>query len=267
MKEGDEALAQLRAERGVTLAEPTEAPIDTGPSATLSGEQRPGRPSPDPATDLPPERPTTTDRLKGLFGLGPKSEPTEPLAPTTERRPGRGRSSRVSVAELLSQGWASLGGLADRTPSTTRLADGTTPAGNCLRFQAPMAGEILDDTLKGTVIDRRVLQPVSRSVGKIDVVISMAAPPAIVYGIQAHPERAPALVPLLYAAISRSLPQYVEAMKKVNRKMEQRAAAAADLFIEGMPEGADPVQFIIDQMFGGMIRFDGAPVPQTVEVS
>lgn len=109
------------------------------------------------------------------------------------------RAPRVPVDRLVSRGWEMLAGLAARVDP---------PLGRCLDMQAPVAGLILEDVVRGTAVDR-VLQPVARAEEKAEKVLALAAPPMIVLGLeaaQALPEdqrrmREAILLPLLQESL------------------------------------------------------------------
>jgi len=88
---------------------------------------------------------------------------------------GKKHHPRVRVDGLISRGWDVLGGLATRVDP---------PLGRCLMMQAPVAGLILEDVVKGTFVDR-ALQPVARAEDKAEKVAALVAPPLLVAGLEA----------------------------------------------------------------------------------
>jgi len=94
-------------------------------------------------------------------------------ARTTAGKPKK-KHPRLSVAPLIGEFWAVLGGIAGRVD---------VPLGRCLQMQAPVAGEILEDVVKGTVVDG-VLQPIARAEDKAKAVAALALPPALVVALE-----------------------------------------------------------------------------------
>lgn len=137
---------------GVTVADfpPDE---DEAAAGGVPAERAPRKPR---ATRKP-----LTERLKAARGKAkakPKGKP----------RP------RVPVDRVVGMVWEALGRMF--TPLSA-------PTGRCLQLQAPVAGLILEDVVKGTVADR-VLQPIARAEEKGKKVFALAAPPAIVLAIE-----------------------------------------------------------------------------------
>ena len=135
---------------GVTVAGPLpgDAEPDTdGPPA----ERRPRKP---PATRKP-----LSERLRAARGGKPKRKVKHP---------------RVPVDRVVGVVWEALGRMF--TPLSP-------PTGRCLQLQAPVAGLILEDVVKGTVADR-VLQPLARAEEKGKKVLAVAAPPMLVLALE-----------------------------------------------------------------------------------
>jgi len=163
---------------------------------------------------------------------------------TAEKRPKSG-GRRASAAQSIEDVWSGLGGLAVRSGSHA-------PLGRCLQWQAPVAGEMLDEAVKGTAIDRLVLQPISKGRGRFDALGAVFGPPLIVLAIERNPQNAEMLIPALKASIRNSLPLMVPAIKKVQAREAAAAEAARELFPDLAP-GEDPVDAIISMMFAGWI--------------
>jgi hypothetical protein len=90
--------------------------------------------------------------------------------PATPRR----RVPRVPVDHLVAEFWALLGGVAQRVD---------VPVGRCLSMQAPVAGLIMEDIVKGTMVDR-ALQPLARVEDKAKAAGALILPPLLVAGIE-----------------------------------------------------------------------------------
>ena len=212
-----------------------------------SGERRPGS-----ATATAEEARSTSgaqqDELGGIRGFFAKrkKEPAQEAPPTRERRPKVSKVSgrRVSSADTLSDAWSAFGGIAARS--------GHLPLGRCLQFQAPVAGEMLDEAVKGSFLDKRFLQPIVKTRGRFDLISAVMGPPMLVMAIERNPERAEMLLPLLKSSIRNSLPLMIPAIKKVQEKEKKAAEAARELFPD-LPEGEDPADAIIALMFADWI--------------
>ena len=99
----------------------------------------------------------------------------------------KGRAKpRVPVDDLIAGVWRGLAGVARPLPATSRL----------LKIQAPVAGVILEDTVKGTVVDKW-LQPLARTTKGAEAVFALAGPPVLVAAIEMNPAAAPLILPLL----------------------------------------------------------------------
>jgi len=164
----------------------------------------------------------------------------------------------MSTAPTIEDGWTALGGMAQRTR-------GHAPLGRYLTWQAPAAGEMLDDAVKGTIVDRRVLQPVVKARGRLDLVVAVLGPPAVILAITQNPARAPALVPMLRTAIRSSLPTMLPAMKRAQAREAKVDEAVREMFPD-IPEGVDPVDLVISQLFEGYDFTAPAPPPEPADV-
>ena len=163
------------------------------------------------------------------------------MAKTGEKRPTVSKGKRASTAPTIADVWSGIGGLAIRSGNHA-------PLGRLMQWQAPVAGEMLDDAVKGTIVDRMVLQPVAKGRGRFDALGAVFGPPLIVMAIERNPQNAEMLIPMLKASIRSSLPLMVPAIKKVAAREAAAAEAARELFPDLGP-GEDPVDSIIAMMF------------------
>ena len=147
-------------DQGVSAADFDEVSVaDEPPSSPAAGqvEQPPRRPS----RGRGRGRRSLADRVRAASSSGkgkakPKHHP------------------RVRVDGLISRGWEFLGSAAMRVDP---------PLGRCLAMQAPVAGLVLEDVVKGTFVDRG-LQPIARAEDKAEKVASIVLPPLIVAGLE-----------------------------------------------------------------------------------
>lgn len=96
-----------------------------------------------------------------------------------KRGTGKGRAKpRVPVDDIICTVWRGL----------ARVAGPLPPLQRTLRVQAPVAGLLLEDSVKGTVIDT-VLQPLARMQTQGKAVAALAGPPMLVTAITLHVQR------------------------------------------------------------------------------
>jgi|SRR5215472_725481 len=196
------------------------SPGDFGddPAPLTSPELKP-EPEPERPANLEERRPQPVKRTRR------QRKPLRERLAGDGKRPKR-KHPRMPVDQLISSAWAALGGLAGQVDP---------PVGRCLVLQAPVAGLILEDVVRGTAADR-ILQPIARAEERAEKVLALVGPPAIVAALeasQALPERQRAareavLLPLLH----RSLVLWVriagdQADKMVERQQEEGPAAEA----------------------------------------
>ena len=129
-------------------------PLDTPPLPDDTGETKPSRPRA--SSKAKTARPSWMPGGKSK----PKRKPTQP---------------RVSTEGILGGIWR--GGAKLLTP--------LPPLQRTLRMQAPVAGMLLDDVVKGTFVDP-LLQPLARIAARGKEVQALVGPPAFVSAIMAH---------------------------------------------------------------------------------
>jgi len=228
--------------------ETLEEENSSGP-AGVNEERRPGlepNPSDSPGVDLQEEGEGIGDKFrKFILGDKPKDNfagfKSQPMK-TKEIKPAV-NTKRVSAADSLGDLWSGIGGLLTRLPNHA-------PSGKLLQFQSQAAGEILDEALKGTFVDKMLLQKAVKARGRFDVLGAVLMPPAIVFAIETNPERAPYLLPLLESSLRNALPHMVAPIKKARKREADQAEAIRELFPDA-PEGSDPIRELIAEIFGG----------------
>lgn len=213
-----------------------------------------------PTLPLPGERRPSSDSKakRGLFGRRAKTSTERPGPPAT--RPSAGK--RVSTAPVTSSVVAfAAGGLA-------RI--GQTPLATFAGFTAPVAGEIVDDAIAGTVVDK-MAQPLVRGSEKYQNLSALVAGYAAVAWASSSPEAAESAYGLFHWSMSVILPL-------AGKEMVARAKAerkAAEQMAELMPElrelgfGEDPIRGLWSMMWAAPAappapaeqQPEGAPVP------
>jgi hypothetical protein len=110
------------------------------------------------------------------------------------------------------------------------------PVARTLALQAPVAGMVLEDTVKDTLIDR-ILQPVARAGQGGEAAFALLGPPLIV-GLLTSP-RGQALQPVLVPALKQSLRSWIkiagpklEKLEEEEREFEEHYGQRIDAMIE-----------------------------------
>lgn len=188
-----------------------------------AGEQPPV----DDAGEQPPAAPAEV--VPADTGETPPSSPHRPrlqLLPGGRKKAGGAKGprvrKRVSLENLGANAWEVLSSIAAR--------GGLTPTARVLGMQAPVAGVVLEDALRGTLVDR-VLQPVARMGGQAGAVVSLLAPPVLVSVLTMYPQRAEEIIPMLRGSL-RQWALVAGPAIKAREKRERKAAEDLEL-----PEG------------------------------
>lgn len=130
---------------------------------------------------------------------------------------------RVPVDKVISAIWGGLASMARPLPPTSRL----------LRLEAPVAGLILEDVVRGTVIDK-MLQPIARAEEGGKALFALLGPPAIVTAIALQPDYQTLLMPLLRESLRTWIevagPKFTEAAAR-DKAFEEEYGQDIDDFI------------------------------------
>lgn len=151
----------------------------------------------------------------------------------------RGPKRRVSLETVCARGWSLLAAAAAQT--------GRGPTARVLAMQAPVAGVILEESLKGTVADR-ILQPLARASQTGSKVGALLGPPVLVSLLDRKPELAPQVLPLLHL----TLREWVMVAGPAMKAQEKRQAKAMEAL--GLDEGESldaMIEGMIEAIFGG----------------
>jgi hypothetical protein len=164
-------------------------------------------PSTDEITEIPP-----TIRIPRENKVGKIRDRIRKAAPPTAKPRGRKPlKPRVSVEKLISMGWRALANM---------TAPVNMPVARMLDMQAPVAGMVLEDTIKETLLDR-LLQPLARAEKGGETVFALIGPPLLVAAITAKPQ----LYPALRAPLKEALAMWVDI---AGDKLEQVRKREAD---------------------------------------
>lgn len=99
---------------------------------------------------------------------------------------------RMPVDRLIGRAWEGLA----RFVQPVNL-----PVARVLAMQAPVAGMILEDEIKGTLVDR-LLQPIARTEKHGETAIALIGPPLLVGVLTSKPHLAPVIVPALRESLA-----------------------------------------------------------------
>ena len=167
--------------------------------------------------------------------------------PADTKAKGRGKKAaghaRVSWEKLITGMYTRAG----------QMVQSVAPAtGRCLQAQAAMAGVMLEDVARGSVVDR-MLQPAARAEAKLDRVFALAAPPLLVLALETtDPDdamRRAMLTGLLRESLSISIEVTDSYADRIREQLERHAETEAKVdelisLIFGIPqaqaEDADP---------------------------
>lgn len=192
---------------------------ETSDGAELPGAEQPGEGQAGHRDEVPPEQPAGS---RPWFGKRPAGAP-------------RVKSShrRVPVDGLFSMAWGALGKLAS--------SPATYPVGRVMQLQAPAAGMVLDEALKGSIIDR-MAQPLARGAKRGEAVFAVVGPPLLVGAICQRPELYPVVRPMLVEALTSWL---VLSGPKIRRARERERKLLEEL--DGLDVG--DIGEMIDALF------------------
>lgn len=199
------------------------------------------------------------DPSTGLFEPG--AEPTEEIAPVIRkesiggklkagaarvRRSGppkqrrtKVRKPRVPVDKAIGLIWTGA------ARAVALIGPTMLPVSRVLVMQAPVAGMLLEDSIKNTAVDR-VLQPLARVQSGGDLAIAMVGPPLITAAIANKPQTYPALRPFLrYSLMAwiRIAGPKLEQLVGEDNEFEEKYGTTVDTMIDRIfapePEGPE----------------------------
>jgi hypothetical protein len=195
-----------------------------GPGPDRTDEPGPDRTAPDtPETTAGETAPAPAGRARPGW-LGGRRRPKTPGAGALRRR--------VPVDGLLSMGWQALAHL-------TRT-DATLPVSRIMEIQAPAAGMVLDDALRGSLADR-ILQPFARTAKRGEAFWAVAGPPFLVAAVCQQPELYDVVRPLLRDALKSWV---IMAGPKMRRAREREAK-----LLEELDGDLESIDAMIDALF------------------
>lgn len=196
----------------------------------------------------PVRKPTWRERL---WRTAPAESPDGPIRTpmsTRERKPTR---KRVDASDVWTFFWRFAGHRLEKSEMDIVV-------GRCLVYQAPVAGAVLEELTKDTLIDK-LIQPLARKSAELETAAALFMLPSLLGMLERKPHMAPVLVPMISDAIEIHLHAMVPIVKEERKKKAQRADALRELYPDA-PEGTDPVELVLSEMFAGTVfaqGFDG----------
>lgn len=147
---------------------------------------------------------------------------------------------RVSIESVVSYGWG-MGAYA--LAQNPRLI----PVARVLDMQAPVAGIVVNDVARGTVIDR-ALQPLARAGEKGEKASGLLGPPLLVAAITLRPDLYPVLRPVLKMSIMSWMEISEPAMKKAQSRAEKFSEKFGNVDVDSMIDAlfAPPPGYVPD---------------------
>lgn len=140
-----------------------------------------------------------------------------PAKKTTSRKP------RTSVAGLIGTVW---------NFASKMVPAPLYPVANMLAIQSPVAGAILEDMVKDTVVDT-FLQPVARVFKGGDVAFALVGPPVLVAAATMRPNAQPIIEPMLREALKSWInvagPKLIERAQEEKEFQEKYGAQIDDM--------------------------------------
>lgn len=186
--------------------------------------------------EAPPAEPAKTPWRERIWGQTGTAKPSAPA--TSEKKP---RKRRTSTEGIWQVGFTTLGTALVRTGADV-------PVGNCLVFQGPVVGPVMDEAIAGTFVDT-LLQPLASSGKRFKAVSDVVSMPVLVGIMERSPGMAPVLEPLLRQVIRQHLVVYARMAKQQRKADAEYRKALDDLGMEDV--GEDPVDGIIAQIWSG----------------
>lgn len=151
-------------------------------------------------------KPSLVARARRAVGKDPEDAP----------KPAKANKPRRSLDRIIERAWDMLGRV---------IAPVNLPVARVMAVQAPVAGLLLEDIVKGTIVDK-ILQPIASVEEKGELAFALIGPPLLV-GLLTS-ERGQQLAPVLVPALKESLRVWLEVAGpkiEIARKREEEFAA------------------------------------------
>lgn len=182
------------------------------------------------ATEPPPPEPPASPAVEGRVAERPPRPPRTRggLLGRRQRKPRDRKPAprRVSIENIVSSGWSLAAMAMARSPRSI-------PVARILDMQAPVAGIIVDEAARGTVVDK-ILQPFARAGEKAEKAMALVGPPVLVAAMTANPQLYPVLRPALKMTMMSWMQVSGPAMRKAEARVAKFAEEFGDVDLDGM---------------------------------
>jgi hypothetical protein len=201
----------------------------------LPAHPEPGRP------EAPPETPRKTVRER-LHIVKPADDKQETGRPKTPRA-----RKRVSLETLGGLAWVGL------SRAVAFAGETYLPVVKMMSFQAPVAGAVVEDLAKGTIVDR-IAQPVARMAESGGAVGALVGAPLLTAVVCKRPELYPQVRPMLMAAMREWVIVAGPKLREMRRR-EEKFAEEMGTFTE---EFGITVDQLLDEVFSDLAAQQGS---------
>ena len=163
--------------------------------------------------------------ISELFGEGEEKK-TEPEKKPAKKNTNLGRPKKRTYVK------SELGMV--RKMAANFVAAVNAPTAKAVVLEAPIAGQILDDAVAGTVIDRWLIQPFAGASDKYGPLILLIGFPAAVYIADTHPEHRPMVEDYIRKAIVQIMVSTADEMKVTAEREAHASEQLAELGSAGI---------------------------------
>lgn len=168
------------------------------------------------------KKPSLSDRMRETVQR-PQRKPT-----TRGRKPAvKTVHPRASISGIMSFAWDTLASVVEVM---------SPPVAYIMEFQAPVAGDILEESVRGTLVDK-VLQPIARVEGQAKTAGALIGPPLMVAMLQARPDLHKHIIPRLRSSLMSWMDvagPKVQALKEKNEQFEKLYGTDVDEIVDGL---------------------------------
>jgi len=161
-----------------------------------------------------------------------------------EKAPKQRNKPRSNASSFLTMLWGGVG--------TVLIKSGSdVPVGRVMQFQAPMAGEKIDQFIANTWLDK-IIQPMVKAEEQIEGLGAVVMLPLLIGAYERQPLMADMIEPILREVVSISLIEMAPVIKRKAAK-EKAALKALSSVKEGLGVGKDenPIDAILATIFEG----------------
>jgi len=166
-----------------------------------------------------------------------------------EKAPTKKAGPRTSASSLITLVWGGMGTMLIRSETDVAV-------GRVLQFQAPLAGNKIDELIANTWVDT-VLQPFVKQAEKVEGLGAIVLFPLLVGAY----ERNPAIGPMIESILSEVVSETLTAMAPVIKKKQAKEKAAAKS-LQGLnealniPKDANPIDAVLASIFEGVFDME-----------